>query len=220
MQKIVLICFVLIGVVFGQPEVPKDVQSFIKNYLNDSVSSGSFERIKKFVIGLDTSIHRSDLEVSIPIRHYLMFMDSIQNFEKNIPLKSLIRPLSSWWVGIRAHGKYIYVMEIRKNNGIVREGEIIGGVSDVWTQILALLPDTLKKPPILIQNGGDLFLHFAQKDNFNLLYLKPGYQSDSLALIESESHDELKKNRRFLQHLKMRISDHGSGAPYLKGGNE
>ena len=164
--------------------VPVEVQIFVENYLKDSVSSMCLKNNISFC-RLDPSIKLSDIEAGVPIHEYVMDMDRLTN--ETIPISEVVHPVDSWQVPIRAHGKYIYVLTITKVQGKYMAGITAAGIEN-WERSRTFWPESSSYIPILVDCGPNLFFHFPQIDDHNLMQFRQGYKiADSVAIALNES---------------------------------
>ena len=173
----------MIGVALGQPQVPKDVQAIVDNYLKDTSCSMCFSEYNKSFYRLDPTLKLSDVQVGTPIQVFKIDTDKLMQNGVSIPISKVIFPTTFWEVPINALGKTLYTIKICSNEGPF----LICGMGVGLSKDLDRAQETWLKnipyAPIIIDAGPNLFLHFPQIDDYNLLLLRQGYKfADSVAI--------------------------------------
>jgi hypothetical protein len=167
---------------------PKEVQDIVQSYLLDSISSEGFNQCNKNY-NYGSLLKLSDIEAGSPIREYKLDLNRILNEGESFPIMEVVKPIESWIVPIRAHGKYLYFIIIQKsqgNWGVI--GSSNGAEAQIWGNIQTWWPESSGFIPILIKYGISKFFHFPQIDEFNLISLNVRYgNEDSVYIASNES---------------------------------
>ncbi len=200
-------------------EVPQGVMDIVSNYLNDKTSYYYFDSIVANHDWIDNSkVKITDIKVGYPMQNHSLNL--LENDAENKPIKELVRPIDVWKVPIWAHDKCIYSLKIAYFQD---RFQIVGcagksfnakhfSTMDRYTEVRKMIPESTGFHPILIYCNHRYFIHFPQKDDYNLIYLRIvksdpldslyGY-SRSNTLIDKSIIDKSSANsRKILSHLR------------------
>jgi hypothetical protein len=194
-------------------EMPSCVQDYVNNYVSDSTSEDGFIYMKKALGELmDQSIKSNEIEVDLPIKEYIFDYEKLDTCSDSLPIEDLIRPTGLWIIPIKAHGKYIYEILVRKT---MDSCKVVGNRSlnyDLfWGDLKKKCPSSSGDNPVLVISGSSNYLHFPKRGSRNLYYLNPDNFSG-----RSATHDLSSKNdgRKIIASIKKSYKDK---KPYIDG---
>jgi hypothetical protein len=170
-------------------EVPKEVQDIIDAYLKDTTDIMSLNKIRNNY-QIDPAIKQSDLEAGVPVHEYVLDWNKFMNGADTVPLSTILVPLDAWRVPIRAHEKYLYILDIRKTPGLnyYHQSGLLFGAKDKFERARISWPESSGYIPIYIDCSIGEFWHFPQIDDYNLISLDGYYPySDSVAAIDKST---------------------------------
>jgi len=173
-------------------DVPKEVQDIIDNYFIDSTQH-EFNDVRK-TYNIDPSIKFSDLEAGIPIERYFFNIDSLTKASEDISIKNLIKPINEWFVPIQVNGKFLYCIHISFFQGRMQLVGLGPYLCDIMQKVRTAWPESTGINPVCVDFGTYDFLHFPQIDDYNLLYVVPGFKVDSLDMLLKIPTDKLSNN--------------------------
>lgn len=165
---------------------PEEVRNIIDAYLKDTTDTMSLNKIRDH-FRIDSSIKQSDIEAGVPVHIFALDWNKFMNGADTFPLSTILIPKNAWQVPIRAHGKYLYILDIRKTPRLnfyhlsnLQYGDRYHNES---TRIC--WPESSGYIPIFIDCYTGEFWHFPQIDDYNLLSLDNNYSySDSVAALD------------------------------------
>jgi hypothetical protein len=172
-------------------EMPPCVQDFVNNYVNDSIGEDGFLHMRNaYSDVIDQSIKSNEIEADLPIKEYIFDYEKLDTCSDTLPVEELIRPTGLWILPVKARGKYIYEVLIKKTNDSCT---IIGSRSlnyDLfWGDLRKKYPSSKGENPVLIIDGTSKYLHFPKRGARNLYFLDPNNFSG-----KSATHDLAVKN--------------------------
>lgn len=174
---------------------PEEVRNLVDAYLKDTIDPMSLNKIRDH-FRIDPAIKLSDLEAGVPVHIYALDWNKFMNGADTFPLSTILIPINAWQVPIRAYGKYLYFLDIRKTPGLnfyhlsgLQYGDRYHNESTrtCW-------PESSGYIPIFIDCSIGEFWHFPQIDDYNLISLDGYYPySDSVAALD-KSTGEIKSS--------------------------
>lgn len=191
--------------------ISKEIQGIVTKYLKDSTGSYSFNENKSF-LKIDPEVKLSDIEAGTPIPVYKVPYDTLLHGNISRPLKEFVEPISRWYVPIRAHGKYIYFLWIDRKHGTYGPLDVVGiiyGTPYNWDKLTHKWPENSGFKPVIIMAGGITeYVHFPQKDDYNLTRLGGSAKGSIDSKYESLSDSRVVlKNLRKQANERMKMHD-------------
>ncbi len=187
-------------------EMPPCVRDYVDNYVKDSTGEEGFLHIKGIYNDLmDTSIKSNEIEVDLPIKEYKFDYEKLDTCSDTVPVEDLIRPTGRWILPVKAHGKYIYEVYIRKTkDGCIWAGSGSLNYDLYWGDLRKKYPSNSGDNPVLINKGNTRYLHFPKRDARNLYYLKHGGPN-----VKTVTHDlsAMNDGRKIIATIKKEYKD-------------
>ena len=165
---------------------PVEVRDLVDAYLKDTIDPMSFNKIRDH-FRIDPTIKISDIEAGVPVHIYSLDWNKFMNGADTFPLSTILIPRNAWQVPIRAFGKYLYVLDIRKTPGLnfYHLSGLLYDDKDNFERIRISWPESSGYIPIHIDCSIGEFWHFPQIDDYNLISLDGYYPySDSVAALD------------------------------------
>jgi hypothetical protein len=152
-------------------EMPKEVLEIIENYVKDSTGAWGFIKAKE-LFKLNPLIKASDIEVGTPCEEYHFSKDKLEQSNDSSDIESLIVPYRSWFVPVRANGRYIYFFKVSNYTEEPWHISSFGaGWEDGWQKVRLANPESNELDIKMIHFGSVVLLHFPKKGKHNLKYL-------------------------------------------------
>jgi hypothetical protein len=205
MNKILLMLLLTAGMADWShaQQVPKEVQKMIDGYTQDSTSHFGLKAAQRS-LGVDRSLQSTDIQVGQPVEVYNIRESALDTCGDDLPLRELLVPANTWTFAVKAHGKYIYDLDIAKRKDgtwfWVGAGEL--KPDNWWQKLRKTYPDSSGINPILIDYEGFKYLYFPQKSTHNFFFIKYGNEQFPFAWNTSNSMDSLDDGKILVPRLK------------------
>jgi|WetSurMetagenome_2_1015567.scaffolds.fasta_scaffold351628_2 hypothetical protein len=207
MYKIILLIITAYSLAFPafKTEMPVCVQKIVDNYVKDSTGEDGFIKVKQIFSFVDNSIKSNEIEADIPIKEYMFDYNKLDTCADSTPVEELIKPTGRWIFPVKAHGRFIYEVNIR----ITKEGCHTAGCSSLnndlfWGDLRIKYPSSQDINPVLVIDGESKYLHFPKKGSHNLYFLDPKNFSESSA---SHNISTLNDGRKLIASIQKAYRD-------------